>query len=106
MNHRGTAVLYRHEFLILKSHSGFVTYNTKKTFRNGHAHFHSFNAAISAVKCVERKELPRNKSKWFLNSILRINRDKEYEIRIKDLLINYQKMMEDNPGIDERKCLK
>lgn len=101
-----TVILYRHEFIVMKSHDTFIVYNTKKSFENGHSHFHNFNAVISAIKLTERKEIPRNKSKWFLNSILRINKDKDYEMKIKDLMINYKYLMEDNPGIDDRKCLK
>lgn len=95
----------RHEFIIFRNHDGFVVYNTKKTFRNGHTHLHNFNSCISAIKCVERKQIPKNQSKHFLNSILRINNDKEYELRIKDLMINFVDLVEHNKGIDNRKFI-
>lgn len=95
----------RHEFIIFRNHDGFVVYNTKKTFRNGHTHLHKFNSCISAIKCTERKQIPKNKSKHFLNSILRINNDKEYELKIKDLLIDFTALVEHNKGIDNRKFI-
>lgn len=94
----------RKEFVIFRSHDSYVVYNTKRSFQNGHAHFVHLNTAFAAMKCVLKKEIPINHSKWFLESILRINRDKEYSLKIKDLMINYEALMRDTNDIDYRKC--
>jgi hypothetical protein len=99
-----TCILHRKEFVIIKGDEGFIVVNTKKGFRNGHTHLKTFNSCISVIKLVQRKEIPKNKSKYFLKSILRINMDKEYAERIKDLMINYKDLMQEDRCIDERRC--
>lgn len=64
--------------MIIEALEGFVVYNTKKPFQKGHTHLNNFNAAVSAVKLVEHRELPRNRSKYFIESLVRISLDKEY----------------------------
>jgi hypothetical protein len=76
----------RREFIIFKVNSGFILYNTKKTFEEGHTHLTKYTAAISIIKLIERKEIPRNKNIYFLKSILRVNNDCEYEKIIRELI--------------------
>lgn len=84
-----SCVVYRrHEFIIIKSHDGYIVYNTNKGFNNGHTHLNNFNTCISIIKLVERREMPINHSDHFLDSILRINQDKEYAIKIKELMVD------------------
>lgn len=97
-------ILKRHEFIIIRTNKDYVIYNTKKIFNQGHTHASSFNVAISLIKLVERKQIPKNKSKWFLDSILRINKDAEYAERIKDLMLDYRELMEEDSEIDSRRC--
>lgn len=92
------------EFVIIKANEGYIVYNTKKPFKHGHTHLNNFNAAISAVKLAEHRELPRNRSKYFIESLVRISRDKEYIERLKDLRIDFKQLMEDANDIDVSKC--
>lgn len=99
------AIFRRHEFVVLKSHGGYILINTKKCFSNGHTHLSSLNSCISIVKLIERKEMPKNQSRYFLTSILRVNRDKEYELKIKDLMLDYSSLMQESTYIDYTKCI-
>lgn len=92
------------EFVIIKANEGFIVYNTNKPFKHGHTHLNNFNAAISAVKLAERRELPRNRSKYFIESLVRISQDKEYIERLKDLRINFKQLMEQVNDIDASRC--
>lgn len=87
-------VLYRNQFRIIKINTGFILYNTNKSFRNGHTHLMSFNACISIIKLIERREIPKSRSKYFLKSILRVSEDLEYNEKVDDLIIDYKELME------------
>jgi hypothetical protein len=94
----------RHEFVIIKVSYGFIVHNTLKSFEKGHAHMNTYNSAISAVKLAERRELPRNHSKHFIQSLVRISKDRSYINRLYDLQINFKQLMEQTNDIDNRKC--
>lgn len=81
-----------------------IVYNTKKTFKQGHTCLGTMEAAISAIKLVEKRELPKNKNKYFIQSLIKLTMDQSYIERLNDIHINFNQLMKDNNGIDERKC--
>lgn len=97
-------ILYRHEFRVIKINTDYILYNVNKSFNNGHTHLKSFNSCISIIKLIEKKELPRNKNRYFIKSILRVSNDTEYNERLKDLTINFKQMMEEHTSVDSDKC--
>lgn len=98
-------ILYRHEFVIIKTKEGFIVYNTKKPFKDGHTHLQKFNSCITAIKLSERKQMPKSKSKYFINSLIRINLDEEYIDQLKELNLDFEQMMKNNSDVDNTKCL-
>ncbi len=54
-------VIYRKdEFIILKVSEGFIVYNTKKEWENGHSHLKSLKAAKTAINKEPRILLPNH----------------------------------------------
>lgn len=87
--------IYKYNFAIIKvATGGYIVHNQNKPFNQGHTHLCSFNAAISAVKLVHNKMLPKNKSEYFIESLCRIAEDKEYIETLQDL----------NPSIEDLMC--
>lgn len=97
-------VIFKYEFAIYKVGNGYIIHNRNKDFSKGHSHQKRLNTCISIAKLVHRQQMPRNHSKWFLESIIRVSNNKEYIEKIKDLMLNYKDLMEDSKDIDTRKC--
>lgn len=98
-------IMYRHEFVVIKVDVGFIVYNTNKIFKLGHTHLKNFNACISAIKLVEQQEMPKNKSKYFINSLIRISQNEEYIERLNEINVDFESMMKDSKEIDNKRCL-
>jgi hypothetical protein len=97
-------ILYRREFRIIKINTDYILYNVNKSFNNGHTHLKSFNACISIIKLIEKKELPYNRNRYFTKSILRVSNDTEYNEKLNDLKINFKELMEEKTSVDTNKC--
>lgn len=79
-------VIYRKdEFIILKVSEGFIVYNTKKEWENGHSHLKSLNAAKTAINLVQKGKLPRSRGFYYLTTLQRISTEEEYIERIEQL---------------------
>lgn len=79
-------VIYRKdEFIILKASEGFIVYNTKKEWENGHSHLKSFKAAKTAINLVQKDKLPRSREFYYLTTLQRISAEEEYIERIEQL---------------------
>jgi hypothetical protein len=78
-------VFTRREFVVFKIDDNFLLINTNKPFDLGHTHLRSFNACISIIKLIERKQLPKSKSRHFMESILRVCDDNLYSEKIRQL---------------------
>jgi hypothetical protein len=90
-------IYYRKEYKIIKADEfDYIVVNTNKLFSSGHTHMSNFNAAISVIKLVQHKELPRNHSSWFVHSLMRLSDDADYIGKLDDLLIDFRSMMESN----------
>ena len=79
-------VIYRKdEFIILKVSEGFIVYNTKKEWENGHGHLKSLKAAKTAINLVQKGKLPRSRGFYYLTTLQRISTEEEYIERIEQL---------------------
>lgn len=100
-------VVYKYNFAIIKmKNGGYVVYNMNKPFDTGHTHQGNFNTCISLVKLIHNRQLPKNRSVYFINSLCRLAEDKEYikELKEIDIDLNYKSLMEDAINIDFEKC--
>jgi hypothetical protein len=74
------------EFIIFSVRNGFIVYNTKKEFKEGHTHLNNFKACKNAIYFVLNRKIPKDKSKYYLNSLKRISNDKNYIYEIDKIL--------------------
>ena len=68
-----------------KASKGFIVYNTKKEWENGHSHLKSFKAAKTAINLVQKGKMPRSRGFYYLTTLQRIATDKKYIARIEQL---------------------
>ena len=76
----------RKEFMIFKVKNGYIVYNAKKSFQEGHTHLKHFEAAKTAIDLVIRKKIPRSTHSYYLTSLIRISEDDSYIDKIKELI--------------------
>ena len=76
----------RKEFMIFKVKNGYIVYNAKKSFQEGHTHLKHFEAAKTAIDLVIRKKIPRSTHSYYLTSLIRISEDDSYINKIKELI--------------------
>lgn len=90
------------EFMIFKVKEGYIAYNTKKNFQEGHTHLKHFEAAKTAIDLVIKKKVPRSTDGYYLTSLIRLSEDEYYISKINELLdAREQKGKKDkyyNPG--------
>lgn len=79
-------VFERKGFIIFQVKEGYIAYNTKKNFEEGHTHLKNFNAAKNAIDLVISKKIPKSTNVYYLTSLVRLTNDKNYEKKIKDLI--------------------
>ena len=79
-------VYEKKEFIIFKVKQGYVAYNTKKIFQEGHTHLKHFEAAKTAIDLVINKKVPRSKDGYYLTSLMRLSENEEYIEKISELL--------------------
>ncbi|HFG9621631.1 TPA: hypothetical protein ACGI53_000893 [Clostridioides difficile] len=85
------------EYIIIKSKSGYIIYNTNKEFKEGHTHLKSYNAAKTAIDLVIKRRLPKSYSIYFLTSLMRISNDVQYIKHISDIVY-----IRNNKGLKEK----
>ena len=76
----------RKGYIILKMKRGFIAYNTKKEFSQGHTHLYSFNMAKTIIDNCIRKKKPKADSLYLLNSHIRLSNDVKYKMFIEELI--------------------
>jgi hypothetical protein len=81
------AIYQREQFVIVAVANGFIAINTKKeNWKDSHTHLHSFNAAKTAIDLVIKKKIPKEKSFYYLRSLMRLSDDEKYVEEIKNLI--------------------
>ena len=79
-------VYERKEFIIFQVKNGYVAYNTKKSFKEGHTHMRCFESAKTAIDLVIRKKVPRSTDSYYLTSLIRLSEDLSYINKIEELI--------------------
>ncbi|HEY5586610.1 MAG TPA: hypothetical protein VIK78_19240 [Ruminiclostridium sp.] len=73
-----TQIFQDPEFKVYKAGDGFVVHNIKKPFQEGHTHVAKYCTCMVMIKLVEKKLIPKSKSKFFIESLVRISNDRKY----------------------------
>lgn len=79
-------VYSRKEYIILAVKKGYVVYNTKKDFDEGHSHIYGFNVAKTVIDNCVRKRMPKTRNLYLLSSHIRISTDDKYINMIEELI--------------------
>lgn len=74
------------EFMIFQVKEGYIVYNTKKSFQEGHTHLKHFDAAKTAIDLVLNKKIPKSTHGYYLTSLIRLSEDEIYISKINELL--------------------
>lgn len=74
-------------YIILKMKRGYIAYNTKKEFSEGHSHLYSFQMAKTIIDNCIRKKKPRTDKIYLLNSHIRLSNDDRYKMFIEEIII-------------------
>ncbi|HBF7929078.1 hypothetical protein [Clostridioides difficile] len=94
---KSNKIYERKEYIIIKSGTGYIVYNTNKKFEQGHTHLKSYNAAKTAIDLVIKRRIPRSYSIYFLTSLMRISNDVQYIKHISDIVY-----IRNNKGLKEK----
>ena len=83
-------VYEKEHFIILKVKSGkkigYIAYNTKKEWEEGHTHLDSFNMAKTIIDNVLKRKRPKTKNLYLLNSHIRLSDSPPYDRFINDMI--------------------
>ncbi|MEG2789578.1 MAG: hypothetical protein RR942_17345 [Romboutsia sp.] len=79
-------IFERKEFIIFQVKEGYIAYNTKKVFEEGHTHLKHFNAAKKAIDLVISKKIPKSTNVYYLTSLIRLTNDDNYIEKINELI--------------------
>ena len=84
-------VIYRkHEFIIIEVHDGnrkgFIVYNTRKPFKEGHAHLKSLDMAKVLINNVINKKIPKSHNEYIITSHIRVAKDEKYIRQLTELM--------------------
>lgn len=79
-------VYQKKEFIIFQVKKGYIAYNTKKTFENGHSHLRYFESAKTAIDLVIRKKIPKSTDLYYLKSLIRLSEDITYISKINEVI--------------------
>lgn len=79
-------IYQKREYIILKMKKGFIVYNTKKVFSEGHSHLNSFNMAKVVIDNCIKKKKPRTDSLYVLDSHVRVSNDDNYKLFIEEVI--------------------
>ena len=73
-------------YIILKVKKGYIVYNTKKVFSEGHTHIRSFSMAKTLIdNCIKHKK-PKSSNLYIITSHIRVADDDKYIKLLKELL--------------------
>ena len=83
-------VYEKDHYIILKVKSGkkvgYIAYNTRKEWENGHTHLESFNMAKTIIDNVIKHKNPKTKNLYLLQSHMRLSDSEEYDKFITDIV--------------------
>lgn len=73
-------------FKIYKSGNGYILHNIHKEFSKGHTHVQKYGTCMVMIKLLQRKQLPKSRSKYFIESLIRVSTDRKYIRKILKLM--------------------
>lgn len=83
----GASKIYqKKEYIILKVKKGYIVYNTKKEFENGHTHLQSFEMSKTVIDNSINKKRPKTNNLYLLKSHIRVTNDSKYKKLLEEIL--------------------
>ena len=83
---------------------GYIVYNTKKNFKNGHTHIQSFDMAKTIIDNNIRKKRPKTNSIYLIESHIRVTNDSKYKKMLEELLASKEDRTKDNKYHNRNIC--
>ena len=108
--HDNSQKVYEKEhYIILKVKSGkkigYIAYNTRKEWEEGHTHLESFNMAKTIIDNVIKHKKPKTKNLYLLQSHIRLTDDPSY-VKFINELVDAKKNKRKNSYRNERYIVK
>ncbi|MBU5337297.1 hypothetical protein [Intestinibacter bartlettii] len=101
----GAEKIYEREgYIILRMKRGYIVYNTKKNFENGHTHIQSFEIAKTIIDNNIRKKRPKTNSIYLIESHIRVTNDSKYKKMLEELLASKEDKTKDNKYRNKNIC--
>ena len=101
----GAEKIYEREgYIILRVKRGYIVYNTKKNFKNGHTHIQSFDMAKTIIDNNIRKKRPKTNSIYLIESHIRVTNDSKYKKMLEELLASKEDRTKDNKSHNRNIC--
>ena len=101
----GAEKIYEREgYIILRFKRGYIVYNTKKNFKNGHTHIQSFDMAKTIIDNNIRKKRPKTNSIYLIESHIRVTNDSKYKKMLQELLASKEDRTKDNKYHNKNMC--
>ena len=102
-------VYEKQNYIILKVKSGkkigYIAYNTRKEWEEGHTHLESFNMAKTIIDNVIKHKKPKTKNLYLLQSHIRLTDDPSY-VKFINELVDARKNKRKNGYRNERYIVK
>lgn len=76
----------KNEFIILRVKKGYIVYNTKKNFENGHTHLQSFEMSKTIIDNSIKKKRPKTNNIYLIESHIRLTNDSKYKQVLEELI--------------------
>lgn len=86
----------RKEYIILRVKKGYIVYNTKKDFENGHTHLQSFEMSRTLIDNSIRKKRPKTNNTYLIESHIRVTKDVKYKQILEEMLESKKNKTKDN----------
>ncbi|WML33032.1 hypothetical protein [Clostridium sp. OS1-26] len=73
-------------FKVYKFGNEYILHNIYKEFSEGHTHVQKYDTCMVMIKLIERKQLPKSRSKHFIESLIRVSSDRRYARKVLKLI--------------------
>lgn len=73
-------------YKVYKTEDGFIVHNIYKDFKKGHTHVQKYETCMIMIKLLKNKRMPKSKSRYFIESLLRLSDDDNYSNELEQLL--------------------
>lgn len=78
-------VYRKYDFVVFRGRNGYIVYNTKKEFNQGHTHLKQMKSCKDIIEFAQRKVIPEGSSPYFITSLMRISDDEKFINRLEHL---------------------